>query len=291
MVVSGLCGWNENTIRVNDIEIHESYRTLFQRYGLDSLDALFRPDIGTLLSKPGLSPWRERVRLTLLDEKNHEQTFYLKRFLNPPARCRREVGSIAGALSVAEVECRWMRRFQQEGIPAPLPVVFGHELIDGREIRSAIVSKAVPGKSLEYWVTQWTPQDKPSLRPLADLIADTVRAIHRNGFVHRDLYLSHIFFDPGSPLENAIHIIDLQRVVQPRWFKQRAIIKDLAALNYSTPVSVMSLKDRIRWLKRYLGLSKLGKREKRFAAKVYKKTKQIERHDRKRQARFQQNES
>ena len=70
-----MCGWDENTISVNDIEIDESYHTLFQRHGLDSLDALFRSDIGTLLSKPGLSSWRERVRLTLLDEENREQIF------------------------------------------------------------------------------------------------------------------------------------------------------------------------------------------------------------------------
>src|SRR6185436_18432553 len=83
---------------------------------------------------------------------------------------------------------------------------------------------------------------------------------HGQGFVHRDLYLSHGFLDPvvieteeqGSPREPAFSLIDLQRVFKPKWYCRRWVIKDLAALNISTPGDIISQSERFRFLCRYV---------------------------------------
>ena len=75
---------------------------------------------------------------------------------------------------------------------------------------------------------------------------------HALGYVHRDLYLSHVFFDATAPPPHRLRLIDLQRVLRPVWRKRRWIVKDLAALNYSTPTTMASRTDRLRWLRSYL---------------------------------------
>ena len=77
---------------------------------------------------------------------------------------------------------------------------------------------------------------------LADL-AGLVGRLHRSGFVHRDLYLSHIFFDGLS-----FRLIDLQRAFRPRWRRRRWLIKDLAALHFSTPAEQVGRWERLRFL-------------------------------------------
>jgi hypothetical protein len=111
--------------------------------------------------------------------------------------------------------------------------------------------------------------------------ADLVARLHNGGFVHRDLYLSHFFYDSQAATA-AIRLIDLQRMMRPRRMG-RWIVKDLAALHFSTPAEVASNTDRLRWLRRYLGLRKLDYPAKRFALRVIGKTARIARRERRRQ--------
>jgi heptose I phosphotransferase len=61
-----------------------------------------------------------------------------------------------------------------------------------------------------------------------------VRRLHGAGFTHLDLYLNHIFVRETPEGDKVLHLIDLQRVAR-RWFlPRRWIVKDLAALLYST---------------------------------------------------------
>ncbi|RJP24131.1 MAG: hypothetical protein C4527_19265 [Candidatus Omnitrophota bacterium] len=277
----------ENSIiSQNDLRIVNHYLPLLRRHGLVSLDALFQSDIGISLKKPGLSQWRERFRLVLDDDRGNPRIFYLKRFHHPPPNERREVGKALHAHSVAAVEWTWMWTFLSEGIPTPQPVAFGEEIKNGVEIRSLIVTEALPGRSLETWMNRWGENDKPLIRKLINPLADLIARLHKNRFIHRDLYTCHIFFDPLAPVQNSLYLIDLQRVIKPKWWIRRWIVKDLAALNYSTPSSVVSTKDRLRWLKRYLGIPRLATKEKRLIRQIQKKTKRIARHDKKRREKL-----
>ena len=109
--------------------------------------------------------------------------------------------------------------------------------------------------------------------------------LHTGGYVHRDLYLSHIFFDPDAPLDDALCLIDLQRMIRPAVNRRRWIVKDLAALNYSAsptrgdaigPSDLVSQADRLRWLKLYLGAVKLDGSARRLAYRVIGKTMRIQ---------------
>ncbi len=280
-------------VRRKDLTVVARYQAMLRACGLDSLEALFGGLDFELLSKPGLEPWRERFRLTL-EHEGLRRTLYLKRFIEPPASARRTVrASRTGASSLAGMEWAWMNRLRRDRIGCAEPVAFGEELDGARERRSAILTAAVPGRSLETWVSLWSEDDRATVRGLLAPLADLVSRLHRLGYVHRDLYLSHVFWDSARPTDGSpasvdgpLALIDLQRVIRPRGLVMRWTVKDLAALNFSTPAGVATAADRIRWLKCYLGVPKLDGRGKRLAYRVIGKTLRIARHERRRMAKF-----
>ena len=291
-----------------------AFEALLRENNLDSIDALFANDVGERLDKPGLPAWRQRRRLVLCDPPepplckggghglegsghgledrgqgregvgHGPRMFYLKRFADPPISARREVRrSGTGAKSVAGLEWTWMNRLTREGISCVQPVAFAEELRGSREVRSAILTKAVPGDSLERWASRWN--DNEAVRTLLAPLAKLVSRLHTAGYVHRDLYLSHIFFDPTATPDNALCLIDLQRMIRPAVNLKRWIIKDLASLNYSTPRSLVSRADRLRWLKLYLGAVRLDDSARCLVYRVIGKTLRIESRDARRRLR------
>ena len=274
----------DGTIRLNDLTVMPGSEALLRTHCLDSLNALFATLDGERLDKPGLDRWRERLRVTIPDGDG-THVFYLKRFHRPPRRAQRVVRRAGcGANSLAGLEWAWMRRIAGGGIACVRPVAFGEELRGRSERRSAILTEAVPGDALERWVARWTVADRERItrliRPLARLIA----RFHEKGYIHRDLYLSHVFHDVEARPDQSLCLIDLQRIIRPIWWRNRWIVKDLASLNYSTPSCLIHRTDRLRWLKHYLGLSKLTPEAKQLAYRVVGKTQQIARHDRRRTA-------
>ena len=111
-----------------------------------------------------------------------------------------------------------------------------------------------------------------------------VHWFHQTGFVHRDLYLSHIFVDTGDG-RPTFRLIDLARVFRPRWFRRRWIVKELASLNFSTPPNSATATDRLRFLRVYLGRDRLEAADRRLIRRVVGKTGRIARHDARRHRR------
>lgn len=270
---------------LHDLFVVAGYETTLQAVGLDTLEAWFHGNTGESLAKPGLEPWRERFRL-MIPHCGQPRTFYLKRFCNPPPAIRREIRrSGTGADSVAGLEWCWMHRLARDGIPCVKPIAYGQEMHGTRQRRSAVLSEAVPGRSLEAWADEWQASDRVKLRPVLVHTARLIARFHALGYVHRDLYLAHLFYDPTQPMDRSLHLIDLQRVMQPRWRRRRWIVKDLAALNYSAPPHLLTQTDRLRWLKQYLKVSKLDRSARTLVDLVHSKTKRIARHDRRRHER------
>lgn len=273
---------------LNDLTIASEYESWLREKGLDTLNALFDIQDGESLSKPGLHSWRERIRLNL-PHADGINTYYLKRFNNPPSSMKREIHrSGCDAASVAGMEWAWLNRVSKDGIPCAKPIAMGEEMMGSKERRSAILMAAVPGKSLETYAKQWSPEIQYETQHLLKLTAKLVSDFHGLGYVHRDLYLSHLFFDEdenASP-EKSLHLIDLQRARKPRCCRRRWVVKDLAALNFSTPSDVISNTDRIRWLKCYLQTSKLGADARRLIYFIVGKTQKMTRHEQRRLQRF-----
>lgn len=288
------------TARLNDLAVAAGYEDILRLNGLTSLDAMFAVAEGELLSKPGLSSWRERVRLTLAVTDASEagrlagdaappsaMVTYLKRYRSPPREAVRGVRrSGTGAASVAGVEWEWLHRLRADGIPCPKPIALGEEVTASRERRSALLLEAVPGASLERWMTDRHVADRATVLRLIGPTAALIARLHRSGYVHRDLYLSHLFFDPCAGSSGSLHLIDAARVLRPPRGGARWIVKDLASLNFSTPWRLVSGTDRIRWLKSYLLVPKLDAATRRLVYRVIGKTARIAGHERRRRARL-----
>ena len=247
-------------------EIAEGYESLLSTHGLGSLAAVWECRLGQRLDKPGLEGWRQRWRLRLGDNQGQERTLYLKRFEHPPLR--RQIARWRGScwgLSSAGVEWHNARRLAEAGVAAARPVAYGQQMRGPWEVRSFILLAEVGGASLERWAAAHMPPsdrepDARRPRELCDQLARFAARFHRAGFVHRDLYLSHVFIEPagssstggGAGAGEPFCLIDLQRVFRPRWRHRRWVVKDLAQLNYSTPASRVGQCERLRFLCRYV---------------------------------------
>jgi heptose I phosphotransferase len=192
--------------------------------------------------------------------------------------------------STAWWEWRQIQRLRRAGIPTMVPVAFGEKLRGCFERRSFLVTEAVPGQSLERWVPArlevvGTPGAHATAaaarrRDLISQLARLVAALHGAGLVHRDLYLSHIFVSFDDAGRSLLHLIDLTRVFRPRWRRSRWIVKDLAALNFSSPAQHVSQTDRVRFLRAYLRCDKLDTHAKTLARRIAAKTRRMARHNR-----------
>ena len=183
-----------------------------------------------------------------------------------------------------------MEALEAAGIPAARWAAWGQQCDGPREVRSFVLTEAAPGEALERWLPgcyeKMSDTERERLGPLIlDALAALVRRLHDSGFVHRDLYTSHIFIEVSPAGDVRLRLIDLQRVFRPRPWRTRWRVKDLAALNYSVPRPFASRTDRLRWLRKYLGVRKLGREHRRLALRIAAKTAKIARHDRKRLAR------
>lgn len=263
--------------RVGDLTVASSLVPLLECHGLTSLESLMSYADGERLDKGGLPAWRERLRLELTDGRGETKTFYLKRYRQPPWSAQLDrVRAGAAGHGTAWIEWRWMRKLHAAGVGCVQPGAFGESMAGRRERASALLTPAVAGESLERWAAGRRGRCP---RAMVVQLADSVRRFHGLGLVHRDLYLSHVFHDESESEDQRYRLIDLHRVMHPRWWRTRWRVKDLAALNYSTPTRVATAADRVRFLRRYLGVRRLGRRGKALARRVSAKTKRIARHD------------
>ena len=256
--------------------IDERYRPLLRRHGLDSLDGLLAARTGDRLDKPGLPGWRQRIRMELEDANGAVQTCYLKRYETPPLAAQmRRWWSGGRRHGSAWLEWSWLRRLRTDGVRVPEPIAFAERMRGLRELSSAVLTASVPGESLEQRVSRQTERvDRSRLMQLAEFIG----RFHGLGYVHRDLYLAHVFDDGNG----AFHLIDFQRVMTPRWRRGRWLIKDLSALHYSTPLGAASRVDRVRFLRRHRGVRRLRRVDKRLIRSIEAKARAIARREQRR---------
>ncbi|MFI4859533.1 MAG: lipopolysaccharide kinase InaA family protein [Phycisphaerales bacterium JB063] len=273
------------------LTLHPDFARPLADAGLDSLEALLATPGEDNLHKPGLADWRERLRLRL-PNRDTPLVCYLKRYRKPPLKEQWDNRRM-GHADCAAVEWRWLTELDRLGVPGPVPVAYGARRKGLLEDASVVVTAAVPGQSLERWVPQQLGPggaltDRHARRRLTHATADLVAKLHRHRLIHRDLYLAHLFFDPDTIEHDppTLTLIDLQRMIRPRLRWTRWVVKDLAALNYSTPPNAASKADRLRWFKRYRSIKKLAPADRALLRQVAAKTRRIARHDAKRNARL-----
>jgi heptose I phosphotransferase len=274
-------------LRAHRVVVNEAFIPVLQENGLARFASVFKDDRGERLNKANIGSWRERRRTVLSESTGRRETLYLKRYERPPWREQLLRILLRGAEhSTAWWEWRNIRRLVEAGVPTVTPVAFGERMRGPFERQSFVVTQAIPGVSLEQFVPE-------HLRPGGDVgpakrraivgqLALLVRTLHEAGFVHRDLYLSHIFISHNRDGRPALRLIDLQRVFRPRWRWRRWQVKDLAALHYSTPPACVPATERIRFMRQYLDVPRLRSEDKQLIRRILAKTRRIERHNRRR---------
>ncbi|MCK6483181.1 MAG: hypothetical protein HUU22_07015 [Phycisphaerae bacterium] len=248
-----------------ELLIDDNVLPLLEHAGLATLDALLAHRAGDSLTKPGLATWRSRDRIALSDDGGNSHVFYLKRYRHPPwsAQLSRILAGHARRGS-AGIE-RWaIRRLRRIGIEAPRIAAFGERLRGDFEQCGALLLYEAPGASLERLVAEAARGAGPPLpsrvrHEVIRRLARLVRRMHAHGLFHRDLYLSHVFVD-FTPAGPRCSLIDLARLRRARRRDFRWRIKDLAALEYSSPPGVVHRADRLRFLREYLGMPSRARR-------------------------------
>ena len=268
----------------DDLWIAPEFTNLFARHKLSKLEALFAVEAAHRLDKATLPSWRERIVLELDDGGGQKHRLFVKRFVAPPASARppRKLA----VRTVAGVERHWILELAQAGIAVPRIAAFGEEVRGGREVRSVLVLADVGGSSLE---TMAAHADWPAPRQLVEGVADLVRRLHAAGYIHRDLYLSHVYLTNSRPRDPELALIDLQRILKHPWRRRRWRARDLAQLDYSTPSHVAGRTARLRFLRTYLAGENVRSWTARFLVYcVRRKSAQIAKHDARVQARLAQ---
>ena len=266
--------------------VHRGYEKVLQPAQLTDCAGVFAYDKGRRLDKPGLKA-RERLCLKLPADQGQNVTLYLKRY----GGCgfwslwrRWVVRRSRRAAAVYDFDAAMT--LAQKGIPVARPIALGQQANWPGEKRSFVMIEELPhADALERLLPCRAEKQKEyhllkNKKELINEIALLVQKLHRFGFYHRDLYLSHIFLSRDKNGRERLNLIDLQRVFEPLLNRRRWQIKDLAQLYYSAR-DYFSDTDIMRFLHRYLSCRRLSPADKNLTRAILGKARRIARHDRK----------
>ncbi len=232
-------------------------RELLGAAGIHGIDDVFNFSDGKSLSKPGLAAYRDRIRLTLRGADGKERTCYLKRYRKPPlAEQLRRMREQDRRDSSAKREAHFIKRLSLLGIPTMHCLAWGQEMAGPWERRSFLITEEIRGESLEKLAARAAadPSVAPSPRDRHEIIrqlALIARRLHPHRLFHRDLYLSHVFLTRNADGGIVLRLIDLARMIEKPLLHDRWMVKDLAALDYSSPAPLVTRADRMRFLYHY----------------------------------------
>ena len=209
-----------------------------RRAGLDTVEGAFAFGGGADLAKPGLGH-RQRTRIQLEDDQGKKHELYLKRYGREPVirRLRRWLTYGWGS-GPAGVEFANVAAARAAGLPTTQPVACGEQGGCCGPGRGYVILTAVPGDAVERVFADFLSRhgNDDAVERFTMELAKLVRCLHGSGYVHRDLYSSHIFLD-DSEGGLSLYLIDLARMFRPRWRRLRWLVKDLAQVKYSMPAA------------------------------------------------------
>ena len=155
------------------------------------------------------------------------------------------------------------------GFAVPLTVAAG-ELRRCRILRRAfIMTEKVDGQPAHLFLRNWVHcgHSKSGLAAKREglrRVAELVRGFHQRGFVHGDLVASNIFISDAAGRQ-MFYFMDNDRTHRyPTWAPQSLWKRNLIQLN-RMPLPGITLQDRMRFFKSYLGSQSLASGERRLA--------------------------
>jgi tRNA A-37 threonylcarbamoyl transferase component Bud32 len=236
--------------------------------GLDSFERVMALEGGQVRRD---FPGRRTVRLELKLAGGAKQAIYLKRYLPDYLSLGRRLLRVVhwpGAEDEALREWKMIHAVRAIGIQTATPVAVGQGRADGIVTTSFLMTAEIHDgiEGDRYLKTLAASPRRDLLRRIAEL----ARRFHDAGFVHKDLYLCHVLVSSGGA-EPELFLIDLQRVVKPCCFRQRWLVKDLAALAYSALKSGASQADLLAAYRVYRGRRKLAPEDRPLAREILRR--------------------
>lgn len=190
--------------------------------------------------------------------------------------------------SQARDEWNALIKMEEMGIPSVVPVSMGTQYSVTRYPRfSYIITRELEnGYSLEEWLHKQTTIPVSVRRKLARDVAHIARRLHKEGYVHRDFYLGHIYIVGDPYTEYTLHLLDMQRVKKGAKIGNRWSVKDICALYFSAyRIPCINSTDYMRFLHAYMGVSKCNRPIKLFIYRIMRKADKVARHTEKLLAR------
>ncbi len=269
------------------MEIKDEFREIFREYGLNSFDSFMNFEGGEVRKRISV---RSITRFTIALPGGGEAGFYLKRHTQKVGLGDRRKVRLGRGASEAKREWDEIEALGRAGVPALEAAAYGERFPTKSTQEAFLVTVALDDfTQLETLVNDYAPPLSKTMimkkRALIEATAKLIKKLHDEGFNHRDLYLTHIMArwdEDGAGGGDGcggwtLKLIDLQRCEQRSRFRGRWLVKDIAALNYSSPKEVFTRTDRLRFFKAYRG-GVVSKDDKSFIAKVLKKTERIADH-------------
>lgn len=259
--------------------IDSAYAAAFGKLGLTSIDAVFSFNVGRNLHKNNLAKYRSRLEFEL---NRPAVTVFLKRYDRPPVLAQiRNWLAANKRISFGVFGFKSASNLAAAGINTPKTLFYGEQWGAFFEKRSFIITEKIrDAESLErklpaFFSSPVSAENLKLRRNFITRLALFVRKFHDTDYRHRDLYLSHIFYNSDGDF----YLIDLARAFKPIVFGRRFRIKDISQLYYSAPARYFSRTDRLRFYISYAGRNKLTGKDKAFIRKVIYKARRIARHD------------
>ena len=178
-------------------------------------------------------------------------------------------------------EWRALLAFHAHNIPTMIPICAGRKPFFWRSEKESFLLTGDLGDANRLndflQVNAATPCQGKLLEKKRDILknlADITRRMHSAGINHRDYYLCHILLDS----EERLYVIDLHRVDVSDRIGKRWIVKDLAALLFSSLEVPVTHGQRLAFYKRYMQINRLSADDKTLIRLIVKKCNKIARH-------------
>ncbi len=199
---------------------------------------------------------------------------------------RAKLGLRPGA-GAGRIEAENVRALAALGILAMRVVACGEKLYENGRFESFLLTEELAGYAeLEGFLrrrfanpsppTPLPERERGAFARLLRQVAAITRRLHAAGYNHRDLNCYHFLVKEPAPGAFDVRLIDLQRTQRRRWRRWRWIVKDLAQLAASAPVEQIGCREKIAFLRHYLGVRKLRPQDKRLVASILRKQRWIE---------------
>ncbi len=204
----------------------------------------------------------------ILDQGGRRLTVYLKRHYQLPWWC----GWLAalwpdGAWSPALQEAQHLERARQIGVPVPQVVAAGEFIGPWGKLQSFLAVEELTDmlplhEAIPLAATRLAPRQFARWkRSLIGEMARLTRHLHEQNYYHKDLYLCHFYIAREDTARlprwrDRVHLIDLHRLGHHCWMGWLWQSKDLAQLLYSSALSVITPRDRLRFWRAYLGVAR-----------------------------------